>query len=102
MSTSIGVRELRNHLSATIRRVRNGEVVRVTDHGREVAMIVPAGGLDDAERFMQLVELGHIDWPAGLAARARGSDPPKPVPVEGGPAFSGSPFSDAIVDERRW
>jgi prevent-host-death family protein len=39
--TRIGIRQLRQGLSAAIRRVRNGETLEVTDHGHPVAWIVP-------------------------------------------------------------
>lgn len=41
MSDSVGVRELRQQASALLRRVRNGESIEVTDHGRPVARLVP-------------------------------------------------------------
>jgi prevent-host-death family protein len=41
MASSVGVRELRQQASAVLRRVRNGEVVEVTEHGRPIARIVP-------------------------------------------------------------
>lgn len=37
----IGIRELREELSRAIRRVREGQVLEVTDHGHAVARIVP-------------------------------------------------------------
>jgi prevent-host-death family protein len=36
-------RELRNNSSAVLRRVQQGEVVEVTNHGEVVAMLVPPG-----------------------------------------------------------
>ena len=41
--TSVGVRELRQHASRVLARVKNGETVEVTEHGRPVARIVPLG-----------------------------------------------------------
>lgn len=41
MADRVGVRELRQHVSAVLRRVAAGETVEVTDHGRPVARIVP-------------------------------------------------------------
>ena len=37
----VGIRELKEHASALIRRVAAGETIRVTDRGRPVARIVP-------------------------------------------------------------
>jgi prevent-host-death family protein len=38
---SVGIRELRDNVSALIRRVAAGESIDVTDHGHPVARIVP-------------------------------------------------------------
>jgi prevent-host-death family protein len=40
----VGVRELRNHLSRYLDRVRGGDEVVVTDRGRAIARVVPVGG----------------------------------------------------------
>jgi prevent-host-death family protein len=49
--TQIGVRQLREGLSKALRRVKGGETIEVTDHGRPVARLVPvsavAAGLED-------------------------------------------------------
>ncbi len=37
----VGVRELRDNMSAVLRRVASGVTVEVTDHGHPVARIVP-------------------------------------------------------------
>ena len=39
--TSVGIRELRARLSSYVRRVRRGEVIRVTDRGEVVAELCP-------------------------------------------------------------
>jgi prevent-host-death family protein len=39
----IGVRELRQHASRYLARVRAGETVEVTDRGRPIARLVPVG-----------------------------------------------------------
>jgi len=39
----VGVRELRQNLSRYLDRVKAGEDLLVTEHGREVARLVPAG-----------------------------------------------------------
>ena len=40
---SVGVRELRDHLSKHLADVRAGHSVTVTDHGKPIARIVPVG-----------------------------------------------------------
>jgi prevent-host-death family protein len=39
----VGVRELRQNLSRYLDRVKDGEALIVTEHGREVARLVPLG-----------------------------------------------------------
>jgi prevent-host-death family protein len=41
MSNSVGIRELRQQTSAVLKRVVNGEVIEITDHGHPIARIVP-------------------------------------------------------------
>ncbi len=41
MSDSVGIRDLRQHASAVLRRVVAGQTVEVTDHGHPIARIVP-------------------------------------------------------------
>lgn len=43
MPTSVGIRELKNHLSKYVRQAEAGEVVLVTDRGRVVAELTPPG-----------------------------------------------------------
>jgi prevent-host-death family protein len=48
--TTIGVRELRQHASRWLARVRAGESITITDRGTPIARLVPLtdrGGLDD-------------------------------------------------------
>ena len=40
---TVGIRELKNKLSAYVRKVEAGDVVIVTDRGRVVAELVPPG-----------------------------------------------------------
>ena len=44
----IGVRELRQHASRYLARVKAGETIEVTDRGRLVARLVPAAPADSA------------------------------------------------------
>jgi prevent-host-death family protein len=52
MASSIGMRRLRENLSATLARVRRGETVEVTDRGRPVALIVPPPSEDRVARLI--------------------------------------------------
>ncbi len=68
----IGVRELKQSLSETLRAVGRGERVRVTRHGQVVAEIVPAGAQAE-DRLRQLVLSGRVTPPS----RARPSRLPR-------------------------
>lgn len=41
MTRRIGIRELRDTLTATVRRVRNGETLEITHDGEPVAILAP-------------------------------------------------------------
>lgn len=56
-----GVRELKTHLSAYLRRVREGETITITDRGDPVGRIVPIEeSLED--RLKALADAGVIEW----------------------------------------
>lgn len=85
--TRIGIRELRDTLTQTIRRVRNGESIEITHDGTPVATIVPhQGDLRD-----RLIAEGKL-WPA---RRPPTYPLPEPVP-QTGPISA----SEALADDR--
>jgi len=71
----IGVRELRQHASRYLSRVKAGESVEVTERGQLVALLVPPGpGADARER---LVAAGRIHaWVSSLSNSATRSGTP--------------------------
>lgn len=60
----IGVRELKQSLSETLRAVAHGEQVRVTLRGRPLADIVPAGAAVADDRLRELIANGRVVPPA--------------------------------------
>lgn len=54
--TRLGIRELRDTLTQTIRRVRNGESIEITHDGKPVARIVPY----QEDRIAQLIAEGKV------------------------------------------
>jgi prevent-host-death family protein len=83
----VGIRELRDHLSRYLDRVRDGDELIVTDRGRAVARVVPVSG----ERiFDQLISEGLIE-PAPVAQRHR---PQRRVASQG-------KVSDLVAEQRR-
>jgi prevent-host-death family protein len=90
MSSTIGLRELKNNLSATIRRVRGGQSVRITDRNRPIAELRPLGETDVTERLRFLVRAGRLSWSGG-----------KPSGLPRGPVVRGVPVSKTVVEDRR-
>ena len=84
----IGVRELRQHASRYLARVQAGESLEVTDRGRLVARLVPAGG----DPWEDLLAAGLVTPPEG------GGDvldvEPLTLPV-------GAPSGSAVLAELR-
>lgn len=82
MVERIGVRELRQHASRYVERAASGQRIEVTNHGRLVALLVPAG-----EDPLARLEAG------GRLSRARGEvhDLPSAArPAPGHPTASDS------------
>ncbi len=74
MADRAGIRELRQHLSRYVDRVKAGETIEVTEHGRLVARLSPAA--DAASELAELEAQGlTVRRPsleiAGLAAPRR-------------------------------
>ncbi len=63
---TVGVRELRQNLSVYIKRVKEGETLAVTEHGREVARLMPShpdvrpGYLELAEKYGATIPKGDL------------------------------------------
>lgn len=87
MAATVGIRELRQRLSAYVRRVKRGEAFVVTERGREVAHLVPAPAFaDPIERLV--VERGASAPRGDLLEHAH----PRPRRPDEGP----TPISDAL------
>lgn len=89
------ISEVKNGLSAFLRRVRAGESVLVLDRKTPVACIVPVSHLrepGDAD-----VRLARLEA-AGVVARER---PGSPLEVVRQPLKAGVAALDALLDERR-
>ena len=87
---TVGIRELKTHLSRHLRRVRSGARLMVTERGRSIATISPVETPADVAWAHRLVAEGRAQWSGG-----------KPVgslrPVRVG---SGRTVSDAVLEDR--
>ena len=59
----MGIAELKALLSETLARVKDGDEVLVTEHGRPIARIVPLSAASPAEATQQLVRAGLVRAP---------------------------------------
>ena len=68
MAERIGIRQLRDHLTATIRRVRDGETIEITHDGEPVALLspIPADRLERLERAGELTRAVPLTRPLRL------------------------------------
>jgi prevent-host-death family protein len=91
---TVGLRDLRHHTSEVLARVRHGETVDVTEHGRLIARIVPVGDREPAPVLARLVASGR----ATLARRP--GYRPRMRPGDGSDRLSDA--LAAMRDEERW
>jgi prevent-host-death family protein len=82
----VGIRELRNHLSRYLDRVRDGDEVVVTDRGRAIARVIPAGGERVLDRLIAEGVVKPARQPKRRAAR--------PINTKG-------TVSDLVSEQRR-
>lgn len=78
MMKTVGVAELNASLSSFLSIVKAGEEVLVTERGRPIARIVPAGAKSVSDHLASLVRRGLLrpaEIEAPLPARARVKDP---------------------------
>ncbi|OGO70046.1 MAG: hypothetical protein A2Z37_13020 [Chloroflexi bacterium RBG_19FT_COMBO_62_14] len=87
---SVGVRELKDRLSAYLREVKRGQTIVITERGRPIGRIVPEGiSLD--EKLKVLVDAGLAEW--------NGQHPPKGEPVA---RLRGKKtVADLLIEDRR-
>ncbi len=59
--TRVGTRELKTRLSEYMRRVKAGETITVTEHGKTIGQIVPVRATIE-ERLQAMVTAGQAEW----------------------------------------
>ena len=84
---TVGIRELKAHLSTYIGFASQGEEVVVTDRGREVALLLPI--TPERRAVLGLVAEGGATWSGGKPAGLVG------VKIEG------DPLAATVIAERR-
>jgi prevent-host-death family protein len=66
----MGIAELKALLSETLVRVKAGEEVQVTEHGRPIARLMPLSGASPAAATQELVRTGLVKPPEKPADEA--------------------------------
>lgn len=88
MAARVGVRELRQNLSRYLDRVKDGEDLVVTEHGREVARLVPAA----SDAYAEL---------AGTFGATVPVEPLEAIAARLSPRAAPAGRTDAFLDESR-
>ena len=91
---AVGLRDLRHHTSEVLARVRHGETIDVTEHGRLIARIIPVGEREPTPILARLVASGRA-----TLARRPGY---RPRMRRGDGTGSLSETLAAMRDEERW
>ena len=90
MDAAVGIRQLRNHLSAVLRRVKKGQSVTITDRRRAVAVLMPSQRSEAEELLARAASSGALSWqggkPAGCARPSR---------------VSSTSVAEAVIEDRR-
>lgn len=87
---TVGIRELKTHLSRYLKDVRSGAQLLVTERGRSIAKISPLEVPADVDWAHQLVAEGHAHWRGGKPAGAK-----RPLKITGRSA------SSIVLENRR-
>ena len=85
----VGTRELKSKLSEYMRRVKAGETITVTEHGKTIGKIVPVRPTTE-ERIRAMVAAGQAEW------NGQKLKPYQPKAVNKGDR----PLSDLISEDR--
>lgn len=87
---SVGIRELKNKLSHYLKRVKGGETLAVTEHGRTFAYILPSEKAPEYEALVHMVREDLATWKGGKPQGAA-------LPVK----TKGEPVSKIVIEDRR-
>jgi prevent-host-death family protein len=88
--TKVGVRQLKNQLSRYLARVRKGEVLAVTQRGRDIAILSPVSTAAVPKELAEMVAAGLAEWRGG---KPSGATRPEKV--------RGRRISSLIIEDRR-
>lgn len=87
---TVGIRELKAHLSRHLKRVRSGARLMVTERGRSIATISPVEAPADVDWAHRLVAEGRAHWSGGKPVGS-----PRPARIT-----EARTVSDAVLEDR--
>jgi len=87
---TVGIRELKAHLSRYLKRVTSGVRLAVTARGKAIATISPIETVTDVDWAHQLVAEGHAHWNGG-----------KPTGAARPPRLSRKTAASVVLEDRR-
>ena len=85
----VGTRELKNKLSEYLRRVKAGETITVTEHGKTIGQIIPVKSTVE-EHILAMISSGLLEW------NGQKLKPYQPKAVNKG----ARQLSDLVIEER--
>ncbi|MCC6500647.1 MAG: type II toxin-antitoxin system prevent-host-death family antitoxin [Anaerolineales bacterium] len=85
--TTVGARELKNNLSQYLRRVKEGEIILITERGKAIGQIMPVPETLE-EKMKALAAAGIVEW-SGKKLKPR-----KPTIVNRGPKLASEIVSE--------
>jgi prevent-host-death family protein len=84
---SVGIKELKSKLSSYVGQARAGQEIIITDHGRDVALMIPLS--KERRAVKSLMAEGRAKWSGGKPAGATGI------------RIRGKALSKTVVEDRR-
>ena len=87
---TVGIRDLKAHLSRHLKRVRSGVRLAVTERGRTIATISPVEVPENVDWAHQLVAEGHAQWNGR-----------KPAGAEHPPTLTRRTAASIVLEDRR-
>ncbi len=85
----VGIRQMKAQLSRFLKKVKRGESIIITEHGKQIAQIIPMATNPERDRLLELARKGVIKW--------SGKKPVFPMPTI---KLKGKPLSQMIIEDR--
>lgn len=87
-----GIREVRDRFSHYLARVRRGEDIIITDHGRDIAVIRPLRPKDSLDEWIARLQLDGLVEPVEIWEPIKAARPRR---------LKGKSLSGLVLEERR-